>query len=379
VKRVLPVMMLSACLVLVAQVPALAWTVAVVDSNDGDGLHTTLAVSNSDKTYVAYVRTGSDDLWWALWKGTSWKKTQVAGAGTTSTCYGSDNGGRMAAGFAPDGTARIISTCEQSSSKGSAILWTYRDTGTNAWVTQKIGSAPPSDKQICVNNQIWTIDLAFDPDTGYPSIVYTTTGTLGVYWLHWTGSAWQNDPLAVLGDANHGCTPTGPSASIAFASDGAPAIAWVQGDWIGPLKYSKYSDASSSWSTGQVGTLTDAHDPSLAFSSDGIARIAFTRGLSPSYVALARKSGTSWKLSRPDPGSGGSPSLAFSGTLARIAYDGPNGVLKYAAYDGASWTLTTLDSTDIPAQYPCLDLTSTGAPRISFLDVAHKDVRWARN
>ena len=63
----------------------------------------------------------------------------------------------------------------------------------------------------------------------------------------------------------------------------------------------------------------------------------------------------------------------------RISYcDGTNENLKYAAYDGAAWTITTVDSAGGVGYYTSLALDSAGNPHISYYDDTNGDLKYAK-
>ena len=58
-------------------------------------------------------------------------------------------------------------------------------------------------------------------------------------------------------------------------------------------------------------------------------------------------------------------------------YDITNTDLKYAAWDGAGWAVTTVDSSGDVGYYTTLALDSAGRPRISYYDLTHGDQKSA--
>jgi hypothetical protein len=381
VKKTIVIIGATVALVAVGQ-PAFAWTLGVVDTNDLDTA-ASLRVSLSDHVWAAWAHQGTDDLFWSAWKATSWKTTQVSGAGTTSACYRSGTiGVALAAGFEPtDGTARIASACYTANQNPATIRWTYRDASTNAWRTDTIAQVP-SGPGTCPPGNAQNLGLAFDPSTGAPSIAFGDNSTQAIYWLHLVGSSWVLDQVASLGGS---CVPSGPLVSITFDPvGGEPMIAW---DTLplggGDIDFSTYSATTNSWTSETVvsGVAIDA--PSLAITSAGTPWIAFAEGsVLSAHLEAARGDGGTWTTYKVDSVSGicgREPSLALKGDLPRIAsYDQTNGNLRWAAYSGSSWSRSTIDSANDVGADPALAFSSTGLSYVADYDVTNKDIRWAR-
>ena len=66
---------------------------------------------------------------------------------------------------------------------------------------------------------------------------------------------------------------------------------------------------------------------------------------------------------------GGNPRISY--------YDQTNRDLKYAAWDGSRWVITTVDSSKSAGEYSSLALDGSGNPRISYYDKTHHDLKYA--
>src|SRR5208337_1872765 len=69
--------------------------------------------------------------------------------------------------------------------------------------------------------------------------------------------------------------------------------------------------------------------------------------------------------------------LDSSGNPRISYYDQTNGDLKYAAWDGSRWVITTVDSARNVGEYSSLALDSGGNPRISYYDQTNGDLKYA--
>jgi hypothetical protein len=352
---------------------AVAWSLGTVDTADQDSPPSSITVSPTGDPWVAWVRGGTDDLWWAGWDGVSWDKTQVAGVGSSGGCY--LNGAGPAAGFDPvAGTPGIASWCHATGAAGPAILWTHRE--GNGWATDAAGSGPAPTE--CSYRDLTNVGLAFDPAIGDPQLGYgSDTGE--VHWLHRIGETWMDELVAVV---PQGCNANGPGVSIAVSPfSGAPAMAWVTG-FFGDLMYAEYDPVGASWSTPKRISGKAFGTPSLAFSPSGVPWVAFPKGnLSQGHLQVAYRPGASWTQESVDAASvltGLSPSLAFRGSAARIAsYDPTNGRLRFAARTGTSWSLQTVDGAGDVGAHPSLAFAGLD-PYLSYWDAANLDLRWAR-
>lgn len=381
-KRVpFPVLLALALLVALAG-PAFAWKFGAVDSENDDSAGTSLSISTSGTVYVAWEKDGGDDLWRAHWTGSAWVKEQVGGIGFYSSCYGDTGSGDWvdygpSGGFRPDdGKAGIASVCTVDLGEGThAVHWTYYSSSQQKWVTDNVGGGLPGGGT--------NVDLAYDPDTGNPSIVVGDRRDGDVTWIHKEGSNWAQD-IVQSGEGGFGVR--GPLVSIAFSPvTGEPAVAWLYREDIpSSLSYATYDSTTGAWTESSSGLPSDAIGvPSLAVARGGTPSIAFQQGSSSaSHLEVATLSGSTWTLSSVDSSSavaGVSPSLAFKGSLARVAsYDQTNGNLRWATSNGTSWSNSTLESTNNVGQFPSLAFNSTGSSYISYWDKTKKDVRWSR-
>ena len=69
-------------------------------------------------------------------------------------------------------------------------------------------------------------------------------------------------------------------------------------------------------------------------------------------------------------------SLALSGNNARISYCS-NGILKYASYNGSSWSTESIDTNCRLGEGTSIQLDSSANPKVSYIDVTTYDLKYA--
>jgi hypothetical protein len=372
----------AAAVLVFGQLPAFAWTIDVVDGNELDGLGR-VAISLSDHVWAAWPHTNSDDLFWA---GSSWSVTQVGGVGTIGDCQELD------AGFVPtDGTARLVSSCQGHSHRPGTIRWTYRDPATGLWSSTTLPALPSG---LCQGMPI-DLRLLFDRATGAPGVAFEDSEDGHVYWYRSDGSSWTLEDVGTVAPDGV-CQALGGGLSAAIdPTTGQPAIVWstVAGhDPTADLMYATRGP-SGGWTATRIydsSTGGPAVSPSIAFGPDGTSWVAFTQGsLSPylpSHLEVATAAGSKWTFTTVDavnPTAGLTPSIAMKGSLPRIASRQleANNIsrsdLRWAAYSGTTWTLSTLD-TGFTAYSPTVAFSSTLDPYIVYGDTDPISIVWAR-
>lgn len=213
------------------------------------------------------------------------------------------------------------------------------------------------------------ISLVFNPEA-QPAMVYPI-GSIGMSYASYNGTAWQID--------NH-YNDTGFSPSVAFAPAGYAAISYSDGS---NLYFS--SKTSGNWG---VATIVDSgvncDYTSLAYGPGSQPAIAYYDRTNTN-LKFASYNGSSWSSVTVDNngdvgGGNGTNSLVFGpdGRPA-IAYpDSTNQDLKFARYNGASWTLTTVDSVGSVGSYASLKFGPDGQPAIAYYDGTNGDLKLAR-
>ena len=116
---------------------------------------------------------------------------------------------------------------------------------------------------------------------------------------------------------------------------------------------------------------------SLAIGYDGKVHIAY--GGEELYYALW--DGYNWQEQEVDWGGVGaycSLALDSTGKAAISYYDGTEGDLKYAHWNGTSWDIETVDSAGDVGLYTSLAFDRSGNPAISYHDATNDDLKYAR-
>ena len=119
---------------------------------------------------------------------------------------------------------------------------------------------------------------------------------------------------------------------------------------------------------------------SLAFSPDGQPAISYYDGTNGD-LRFARFNGTSWATAAVDAVgfTGYYTSLAFGpdGQPA-ISYRDTNNFLKFARFNGSTWATATVDAVGSTGFYTSLAFGPDGQPAISYYDNSNGDLRFAR-
>ncbi len=140
--------------------------------------------------------------------------------------------------------------------------------------------------------------------------------------------------------------------------------------------------APSTWYTHTVDSAGDVgwYTTSLALDASGYPRMSYLHR-SKGDLKYAAWNGSSWDIQTVDSTGtvGYWPSLALDASgYPRISYrDAANSSLKYAAWNGTSWDIQTVDSAGVVGYDTSLALDASGYPHISYLDWTNYDLKYA--
>jgi hypothetical protein len=203
----------------------------------------------------------------------------------------------------------------------------------------------------------------------------------GLYYVHWNGSAWDQNHMTVSANVwNDGYKGTG--SALALDADGIPSIAFSD-PATGQLRIAKlngspdFSDAL--WTNSVVtGALYSAY-PSLAIDAANRPHVAYQRAEPGTNTLLqhARFTGTDWLVTTADAGGPAHYDVGANTCLVldpqqrpRVSYwDTTMNTIRYAHFDGATWLTHLVDPTNHVGLFSTsLTLDSWGAPHLSYYE-----------
>lgn len=228
----------------------------------------------------------------------------------------------------------------------------------------------------------WSIQVVDTPQSGYMAGVQSSVKFDSqrkpciAYWVRrntsdwpppsslkyarFDGAGWQIQTVDNVGSV-------GAFPSLAIDGAGHPRISYDDST-NKALKYAAYDGGA--WHT-QTALSVDCRDTSLALDSAGNPRIAYYNygNFDIRTLEYASLGGLGWNRQTVDSTTGvgifASMALDNSGN-PRIAYwDNTHDSVRYAAYDGSSWSIQTVDS----SHYMCgtsLALDANGNPHLSY-------------
>ncbi|MFA6331978.1 MAG: hypothetical protein WCX22_03420 [Methanoregula sp.] len=260
--------------------------------------------------------------------------------------------------------------------------------------------------------------LALDAN-GNPRISYYDKKNTSLKYVAWSGTSWEIETADGStkitgkyqkdGKQDHSAD-VGEYSSLALDANGNPRISYYD-KTHGDLKYAAWS--GTSWKIETVDgisrtfadrSLIGKNDrytevgrySSLALDADGNPKISYYDQKNGD-LKYAAWDGTSWKIETVDGitkiadehslkgkvyrhsevGEYSSLSLDTDGNPKISYYDKTHGALKYAVWNGTAWEIETVDSSGKVGEFTSLRLDGNNDPRIAYYDRTNKDLKFA--
>ena len=388
------------------------WSIQTVDSAGTVGQYSSVALDAAGNPAISYHDETDEDLKYASWNGSMWVITTVDASKKSIDHHSSWGWGRGWAGSWGWGCdAHYMKNYHGTGSVGEYTSLAFDSSGN-----PRISYYDDSNK-----------DLKYAAWDGTQWVITTVDGTNykkdGQKGYNWDGDN---------GRAQSSSINVGKYSSLVLDKNGNPRISYYD-ETHGILKYASWdgskwviktvdaskseSDSRSYWGWGGYqnhdndneyikyyhGTQKIGEYSSLALDSSGNPRISY-HDEGNEDLKYASWNGTQWVISTVDGTNykkagqkgcnwdgdhgrdqynsikvGDYSSLALNSTGSpRISYyDETNKDLKYAAWDGSRWVITTVDSVKSVGEYPSLELNAKGDPRISYYDASNGHLKFA--
>ena len=368
----------------VGQVPS--WKISTVDSVGMVGIENSLKVGPNGQPAISYYDATNKDLKYASYDGARWNLTTVDSSGSV--------GNHSSLGFASNGTPDIS---YQDTSTGD-LKFAYFDRGV--WNLETI------DAESNVGGYGTSLNYTHE---GLPAISYYDKTETGLFVKELTrtvdGDYFWSSISVDRGQrsCNNSIPPScryvsnrGEYSSLGYRDDGSITASYVDSTYnelrfVEPnptprpgglagflhLKYLSFSPDPEA----KVSAFTSMdYDPD---GNPGIAYALTNGGLKYTFFGGQRRSTGSpiWDSMSVDSGNVGKyVSLSFDnqGYPGISYYDKANFSLKYAFYDGATWSTQTVDDQGQVGEYTSIDHGPDGLPAISYYDRSNGDLKCAR-
>jgi plastocyanin len=337
------------------------WNIASIDAIARSGQYASLALDGSGNPRIAYYEGQGKELRLATWNGSSWSVQTV----DSST---SNIGQYCSLALAPGTGYPRISYYDAHNHDLRYAAW-----NGSSWSKQTVASSGDVGKYT---------SLALEPGTGYPRISYYDETNDNLKYTWWNGSSWNFQTIDIPGSV-------GLNTSLALEpGTNSPRISYYDktNKW---LKFAFSNDGGVTWTVRTADNGTDVGLYSSLALEPGInrPRISYYDKFNKLLkYAWSNDGGLTWTRQTVDNGSGNDVgmynSLALEpGTnLPRISYyDNTTQDLKYASWNGATWTIQTVDTPNNVGSYTSLKLYPFAPynPRIAYYDSTSQDLKFA--
>ncbi len=326
------------------------WAIETVDPADGAGWFSSLALDADDYLHVSYsYRVGSNwGLRYATFEGAAWITDTVDASGSVG----------LYNALTLDGSAQPhISYFDQTNTALKYAYW-YR----GSWSTVTVDDS--------ADVGMYT-SIAYSSSDGNIHISYADETNGALKYARWNGTAWSYDMVDDSG------ADVGTHTSLALYGV-IPRIVYRNAA-NNSLKRASYRTGSPpSWAISQINASGDGGEStSMVMAPGGLERISYSNG-SQGVRYLYRESGSVWhdELVVADNGEFIPTALALDADgyphIAYVAYVGSEHLLRYAAFNGSTWDIVTVDdSGEVGADSISLAIDGEGVPHIIYADGTH--------
>ena len=163
--------------------------------------------------------------------------------------------------------------------------------------------------------------------------------------------------------------------AFAYDNNGDAGFAYKVGLTL-ELMYAKLDRSAGTWTIETAATGVGGGGLDIAFDSDNNPGIIF---YSEEAVKFAHYDGSTWTVTQLEARKCYNDycSIGYSGSFFGMTYDltGTAGGLVYRTYDGTTWTKTVVDS-KAGARYNAIDFDSDGFPGIAYSDDHYGNDNW---
>jgi alpha-tubulin suppressor-like RCC1 family protein len=309
------------------------WTTSTVSRADetGSAHFRSLSLSHGPDGFpaISYCDRGLQNIKFAQFDGLSWQISTVDGGGPFGeyTALRHDANGNPAIAYGDNDNFNLK----------------YAIHDGIQWHVQTIDTLDDVTPTPFGGNSVFSISLSFDPE-GNPAIVYCIPSQ--PVWQQkcavYDGETWQIQIVDSYTESAGAIFFGGPGNSISHASNGQPAIAYVRHDPEvenqdrNELAFATYDPFNDEW----VSTTVDG-----SHSGPELGPLGFHPSISH--------------------GTNGYPAISYTQAILGTA-EAP---VKYAEFDGTTWTAITLPQTLIRfGSSPSLEHNPRGQPSISYVD-----------
>jgi hypothetical protein len=322
------------------------WHAETVDGSFGVGQFAAIAIDSNNYPHISYYDAVNGNLKYAEYNGSNWVISVI----DTAAAAGATSAPVEAAPSQP-------STLEKLGKELAPQPLGPQPQGANTLLS-------PTQTEIEGVGKYSSIAL---DSHNYPYISYYDEVNQHLKQAHWNGSQWVIETV----DSSD---KTGKYSSIAIDDNDHPRISYLN-DKKNALYYASYN--GSSWSKTEIDSGDAGGYSSIAIDDNNQAHISYyfyDEVDQAGYLKYATKASGSWETSVVDAEKdsagnytgdrGGYTSIALdSNNRPRISYyDFENHRLKYARYNGSSWSSTSITDKDVTAGlYTSIAMDKTGS------------------